>query len=131
MIDRKCIMLVDDDESTNRFHEIVFNQLDAARKIIIAKNGKVGLEKLLSKTDIIKPDLIFIDLNMPVMGGFRFLELYQQTEEYKILRPKIVILTTSLIPEERSRILNNFEIFKFLNKPLTKSLIKDLLREIN
>ena len=130
----KAIMLIDDDFSTSRFHQIVIESLQITKKIIFAKNGKQALDYLLSSgeyvkkmADFIQPELIFIDLNMPVMDGFRFLELYTKTEEFKKSNPKIIVLSTSLIPEEKQKIEENKNIYKFLNKPLTKTIIIDLL----
>ena len=127
-------MLIDDDFSTSRFHQIVIESLQVTEKIIFAKNGKQALDYLLSSgeyvnkiAEFIQPELIFIDLNMPVMDGFRFLELYTKTEEFKKSNPKIIVLSTSLIPEEKQKIEENKNIYKFLNKPLTKTIIIDLL----
>ena len=127
-------MLIDDDFSTSRFHQIGIESLQVTEKIIFAKNGKQALDYLLSSgeyvnkiAEFIQPELIFIDLNMPVMDGFRFLELYTKTEEFKKSNPKIIVLSTSLIPEEKQKIEENKNIYKFLNKPLTKNIITDLL----
>lgn len=129
-----AIMLIDDDFSTSRFHQIVIESLQITKKIIFAKNGKQALDYLLKdeeylnkKEEFIQPELIFIDLNMPVMDGFRFLELYTNTDEFKKNHPKIIVLSTSLIPEEKEKIEENKNIFKFLNKPLTKNIIVDLM----
>ena len=67
---------------------------------------------------------------MPVMDGFRFLELYTKTEEFKTRETKIIVLSTSLIPEEKEKIEADDNIYKFLNKPLTKNILKDLFNNI-
>ena len=131
------IMLVDDDTSTSRFHEIVIKSLQIIDKITFAKNGKDALDYLLQKgsyqnkqDDFIQPKIIFIDLNMPVMDGFRFVELYTKTEEFLKHSPKIIVLSTTLIPEEKERIAKDENIYQFLNKPLTKPIISNLVSTI-
>jgi CheY-like chemotaxis protein len=130
-------MLVDDDTSTSRFHEIVIKSLQIIDKITFAKNGKDALDYLLQKgsyqnkqDDFIQPKIIFIDLNMPVMDGFRFVELYTKTEEFLKHSPKIIVLSTTLIPEEKERIAKDENIYQFLNKPLTKPIISNLVSTI-
>ena len=131
------IMLVDDDTSTSRFHEIVIKSLQIIDKITFAKNGKDALDYLLQKgsyqnkqDDFIQPKIIFIDLNMPVMDGFRFVELYTKTEEFLKHSPKIIVLSTTLIPEEKERIAKDENVYQFLNKPLTKPVISNLVSTI-
>lgn len=127
-------MLVDDDASTNRFHQIVLESLQITSNIIFAKNGKNALDYLMqtgeyknSTEAFMLPNLIMIDLNMPVMDGFRFIELYTKTEQYIINKPKIIVLSTSLIPEEKEKIEADDNIYMFLNKPLTKDVITKLI----
>ena len=131
------IMLIDDDFSTSRFHQIVFERLPTTKSIIFSRNGKDALDYLLgegeykNKTDdFIEPDLILVDLNMPVMNGFRFIELYTATKNFKENRPKIVVLSTSLIDEEKEKIESNDDIDMFLNKPLTKEMVANLMTNI-
>lgn len=141
MIDSKIkqynIMLVDDDFSTSRFHQIVLERLPTTKNIIFSRNGKEALDYLLRQDEFedktkefIQPDLILIDLNMPVMNGFRFIELYTKTKEFKINKPKIVVLSTSLISEEKEKIESNEDIDMFLNKPLTKEMVTNLMTTI-
>lgn len=125
-----CILLIDDDESTNRFHEIIIKQSNLTDTIVKAKNGKGALDVLTNPKNSIAPDLIFLDLNMPVMNGFRFIELYTATKNFKENRPKIVVLSTSLIDEEKEKIESKDEIDMFLNKPLTKEIIVNLMNNI-
>lgn len=131
------ILLVDDDPSTSRFHQIVIDRLEITQKISFAKNGRDALDYLLSTGDyksnsdeFVQPEIIIIDLNMPVMNGFRFIELYTETENFKQNNPKIIVLSTSLIPEEKEKIEENKNIYRFLNKPLTKDSISNLLNEV-
>jgi len=126
----KSILLVDDDDSTNRFHEIIMNQLGFKGSVQKAKNGKVALDRLQQETEKPFPEVIFLDLNMPVMDGFRFVELFQKTEVFKKNRPAIIVLTTSLIPEEKKKVLKNRNITMFLNKPMNKVSLQETINKI-
>ena len=124
------ILLVDDDESTNRYHEIILNQLGFKGVVQKAKNGKVALELLEENKEMPYPDVIFLDLNMPVMDGFRFAELVQKTNAFKENKPTIIVLTTSLIPEEKKRVLKDKNIKMFLNKPMTRKHLMEVVDKV-
>jgi len=130
MKNEKTILLIDDDESTNRYHEIIIKQLDNDILVHKAKNGRIALDFLESDKVADYPKLIFLDLNMPVMDGFRFVELYQKSASFRQHEKKIIVLTTSLIPEEKKKMLENNNIKEFLNKPLNKNMLKEILEEI-
>lgn len=124
------VLLVDDDESTNRYHEIIINQLGFEGAVQKAKNGKVALDLLHEVKDAAFPEVIFLDLNMPVMDGFRFVELFQKTDVFKEKKPTVIVLTTSLIPEEKKRVLKNRNIHMFLNKPMNKKSLQDIIDKV-
>ena len=123
-----CILLVDDDEITNFVHESVILDLDAAQKIVTAHNGQEAL-------DIIRqggpwpddcPTLIFLDINMPVMNGFEFLEAYQQLEEKRRQSIIVVMLTSSLNPGDIQH-AEEAGVADFVSKPLTPSKLKEVV----
>lgn len=95
--------------------------------VVEKRNGKKALA-YLSNTVLedkncstnLHPEIIFVDLNMPVMDGFKFIDTYTKTEEYIIHKPIIIVLSTSLIPQEKEKIESNDNILMFVNKPLTK-----------
>lgn len=124
------VLLVDDDESTNRYHEIIINQLGFEGAVQKAKNGKVALDLLHEVKDEAFPEVIFLDLNMPVMDGFRFVELFQKTDLFKEKKPTVIVLTTSLIPEEKKRVLKNRNIHMFLNKLMNKKSLQDIIDKV-
>ena len=119
------ILFIDDDEIERLKFKKVCESFNKDISILEADNGKNALVLLSNKTTTF--DLIVSDLNMPVMDGFRFVELFTKTEEFKKYKPQIVVLSTSLIPEEKEKIKANKNIIKFLNKPLTKEILSDFL----
>lgn len=120
-------MLVDDDSTTNFLHEDLISEMDIAQKIIIAINGKDALEKLnelcLSNQC---PDLILLDINMPVMTGFEFLEKFNEMYPGRGYPTKIVILTTSLYPGDAQK-AEELKVTEYINKPLEENSLEMIL----
>ena len=75
-----CIMLIDDDPATNFYHRIILRDGGWAQKIVEVKNGEEALQYLQTPfgIDNPRPSLIFLDINMPRMNGWEFLEAYKK-----------------------------------------------------
>ena len=69
----ECILLIDDDDEDNFYHKIVIERMNITKRIEVAYNGLEALEFLQKESQII-PELIFLDINMPKMNGWEFLE---------------------------------------------------------
>ena len=82
-------MLIDDNFHDNFFHQLAINELDIANKIQLATDGYEALEMLEKKNACI-PELIFLDINMPRMNGWEFLEEYKKIAESR--QTKIIII---------------------------------------
>lgn len=121
-----CIMLVDDNPDDNFFHEREIKKDHLAAEVVVKNSGMEALEYLRSKEDIsrLPPDLIFLDINMPGMNGWEFLEEYSKLDNKFQSDVLIIMLTTSDNPddEERSRAWRN--ISDYITKPLTKEKMK-------
>ncbi|TXN36058.1 response regulator [Flagellimonas hymeniacidonis] len=117
----KSILLVDDDEATNFIHRLVIKQSDCAENIVIKENGIDALNYLKSEVngEHPQPNLIFLDINMPAMDGWGFLEEYKALPKQQQADTVIVMLTTSLNPEDKKKASSIPEISDFISKPLT------------
>ncbi|AHM62735.1 response regulator receiver protein [Flammeovirgaceae bacterium 311] len=126
----KCILLVDDDETTNIINEMLITDMDIAEHLLQARNGKEGIELLEKKFQQEQglPDLILLDINMPVMDGFAFLEAYQQLDFPDKSAAIIVMLTTSLNPSDVER-AKNAGVADYINKPLTEQSLQEILEK--
>ena len=84
------ILLIDDDEDDQLFFQEVVLELNPVISCEVAEDGLLGLDLL--KTGFI-PDLIFLDLNMPSMNGFDFLQHFRKESHWQKI--PVVIFTTS------------------------------------
>lgn len=123
-----AILLVDDDEATNYISSFVIKRAGIADELFVAQNGKEALELLqercASETATL-PQLVLLDINMPVMDGFKFLELWQAVDCPERASVKVAVLSTSLDPRDLERV-KGFGVKEFLNKPLTKEKLHRL-----
>lgn len=130
-----CILLVDDYEADNYFNNYILKEAEVCNHIQIALNGEEALEYLNKSSENDqnglhpKPELIFLDINMPRMNGFEFLEEYQKLDESLKSSIIIIMLTTSLNPDERARALQIEEVKEFMNKPLSPETIHELINK--
>ncbi|SDX57257.1 response regulator [Hymenobacter psychrophilus] len=119
-----AILLVDDDPTTNFLSTRLLNRLGASEEVLVALNGAAALQLLQQRcpatAGVACPALVLLDVNMPVMGGFEFLEAYQQLPAAKRQRTVIVMLTTSMLAADRQR-AEQLSVSGFLTKPLTRA----------
>lgn len=121
-----CILLIDDDEEDNFFHSLVINEMDLSDHIEIAENGLHALD-YLENGDCV-PDLIFLDINMPRMNGWEFLERYRSLDPARKAKVVIIMLTTSLNPMDQERATRVEEVRDFETKPLSKEKLESIMR---
>lgn len=126
-----CILLVDDDEATNYIHTMIITQADCANTVKSVMSGFEALEYLNAEEDgeYPQPEFIFLDINMPGMSGWEFLEEYDKLPEEKRGDIVIVMLTTSLNPDDAEKAKNIQIIRGFQNKPLSVEMMHGLMKE--
>jgi len=127
---RKNILLVDDDRVFNFLSQKLIARLGIAGHIQIATNGKEALEIINRDVDDQQkaPDIIFLDLNMPVMNGFQFLERYNNLN--LAARQKIIIIVLSSTVDERDwEKVRSLGIRYYMCKPVTEEAVRSVLNE--
>lgn len=124
-----CVLLIDDDDATNYIHEYLLKKMNCAEQLCIEYHAEEALNKLRNKSlpEGENPELILLDLNIPSMNGWEFLQEFQKLENHK--ESKIIILTTSLNPDDRKKAAAINEVIDFKNKPLTMDLLQEILNE--
>jgi CheY-like chemotaxis protein len=123
-----CIMLIDDDDDDNYFHQIVINKMDITEHIEVALNGEEALI-FLKKENQTHPDIIFLDINMPKMNGWEFMESYKELRADQKAKVVVMMLTTSENPEDKKRAALYTEIISFNSKPLTQEMLAAILEK--
>ena len=130
-----CILVIDDDEPTNFFTRIILEEANCCNHIKTVQSGQEALDYMTQSEKpgadpnlYPSPDLIFLDINMPAMNGWEFLDEYRKLSiapQHKII---MVMLTTSLFPEDKAKAGRSPEISGFENKPLTQDKLERILK---
>lgn len=131
-----CILIIDDSPADNTFHKIIIAKADVCNTVKVVNDGLEGLEYLKKcgeepqpSATYPVPDLILLDINMPRMNGFEFLEEYHKLEAELKSKIVIVMLTVSLNPDDRKKALENKEVTEFQNKPLTVEKMQEIIEK--
>ena len=126
----KCIVLIDDNKAANFLNKIILEKIDCAEHIITFDSGEEAFNYLTNKgVEYIKPDLIFLDINMPRMDGWEFVERVSNDSKTRSLDVPIIILTTSANPTDLDKAHHIPEIKALINKPLKKEPVLEILKK--
>jgi CheY-like chemotaxis protein len=128
-----AVMLIDDNEIDNLINQKMIEASGIAEHIFVHSGAKSAIEFLkniekLAKSSITVylPELIFLDIDMPLMDGFQFLDEFDKLTETIKNHCKIVMLTSSLNPQDMNKAKKNKHVMKYLNKPLTQDNLKKI-----
>ncbi len=132
MVDINTVMLVDDDDICNFVTKEIVDDLGIAREVCVAMNGQQALDIIneralnASENGFFKPLLIFLDINMPVMDGFEFLDEFETLDE--TLRESIyIVMLTSSTDDDDIKKAKLHTISGYIPKPLTEEKQRDVI----
>lgn len=126
------ILLIDDSRADNFVHRRRIRQSAITDEVIIKENGREGLDymsRLLDDGCYPAPDLVFLDLNMPVLNGWEFLDGYEELDDNCKEDIVLIVLTTSVAERDKERARAYDTVDGFLEKPLTIDKLNAVLRE--
>ena len=122
------LLLIDDDDITNFTVDAILSRAPAIESYEIKNNGWDALEFLghCQHQDTF-PDLIFVDLNMPEMDGFEFIERYEATFWENYRQTKVSVLSSSISEKDRQRSLAYHSVSEYTYKPLTEEKLAKIV----
>lgn len=120
------ILMIDDSESDQFLTQIELEEWDGDIQLFSARDGKEGIELLDTLRPSSLPDLILLDINMPVMNGLEFLEAYER-KNISAPPPVIVMLTSSDQERDKSQASLYSCVKDYMLKPLTQEKISSLV----
>jgi CheY-like chemotaxis protein len=123
---QKNILLVDDDSIANFLIERIVQSTGLARNIWKALNGQEALKIFTDHSSSSLPEVVLLDLNMPIMNGFEFLEAYNCLEFHEKDHVLIILVTSSNNPSDIEK-AKELGIKYYLTKPISADTIKGII----
>ncbi len=128
------ILCVDDDAITLMLCKKVIAKAEFASQIETSNNGEEALmyfENLKKEKEanniVSEPQLIFLDLNMPIMNGWEFLDIFSKSDYYSIFpEVKVIVLSSTIDPRDIEKAKQYPMVLNFLSKPITIEMLKSI-----
>lgn len=122
------LLLVDDDPTTNFFNRHLISKMNIFDEIHEAANGQLALDKIAELNERGEvPDMILLDINMPIMNGFEFLDHYNLLDDKIKSCVVVCMLTTSLAQEDLERSKGYAILNDYIDKPLYEAKMRELI----
>jgi CheY-like chemotaxis protein len=119
-------MLIDDSEIDLFIQRRFLEVYHFSQQLVTYKSAEEALNWLGNINGHSPPDVIFLDLNMPNVDGFAFLERFQKLPEKVVGRSKIVVLTSSNSKTDREHVSAFRNVVRFITKPIKQTDIEEL-----
>ena len=122
------VMLVDDNDTDNFISKRIVEITKFAKRVEVKNSGKSALDYLAENQNNPEnlPNIIFLDINMPVVDGFIFLYEFEKLKELVRTKCKVIILSSSDNKRDIDKIVNNNYVIKFITKPLTEMALDEI-----
>ncbi|HTI58808.1 response regulator [Mucilaginibacter sp.] len=120
----KTCFLIDDNYIDNFVTRRILESSNFAETVVVSQSATEAIESLRSGKVV--PDVIFLDIRMPMMGGFEFLQEYDKIDIENKKEIRIFMLSSSLDPTDLKKSVNNKYITNFIHKPLTQKALDEI-----
>lgn len=126
-------MLIDDNEIDNLINQKMIEAANIAEHIYTHTGARSAIEFLRNMEQLkdvatsVLPEVIFLDIDMPLMDGFQFLEEFEKLSKETINKCKVVMLTSSINPQDLNKSKEYAYVKKYINKPLSQDTLENLV----
>lgn len=129
---KKLIMLVDDNDTDNYLNKTVIERAGISNEIVIKNSGSSALEYFQKNMDnpSMVPDLLFLDINMPIVDGYGFLKEFKTYPTSIKNKCNIVVLSSSSNKNDFTRMSEDHLVENYLIKPLSREDLKNLKENV-
>ncbi|SRR5690554_1052708 len=127
----KNVLLIDDSESDNFYHARKIRNMGISDNIHICYGGQEALDYLRSELEGVhpQPTLIFLDINMPGMNGWEFLEEYEKLEMSQQGEVVLTMLSNSIDERDKEKAENYKSVRGYYSKPLNKEYLTSMIQK--
>ncbi|MET3029359.1 response regulator [Flavobacterium sp. UW10123] len=130
------ILCIDDDPITLMLCKKVISKSSFSHEVITAQNGEEALHhfnvlKYTKDKAKKRPELIFLDLNMPIMSGWEFLDHFTSPDYREFNAVPVIVLSSTIDPEDLAKAKKYPIIIDFLSKPITQPMLEYLKKKID
>lgn len=117
------VLLVEDDPITIMVCDRIIKMTSFSEKVTSCENGKIALDFLTGNPDKDVPPIIFLDINMPVMNGWDFLDEFDKMKGSFKQLPRIYLLSSTVDPEDYKKAGSYALVSDFISKPLSREAL--------
>jgi len=122
------VLAVDDDHTFNFLTEEIFQEAGIRCDLVFKPMVQEALDYLTDTQNPI-PELILLDINMPVLSGWDFLDVYRERSDNTRAKSLIVMLSTSVYEEDKQKAMTFPNVVEYVEKPLTGPLLERIMKQ--
>jgi len=123
------VLCVDDDPITLMLCKKVIERVNYTKEVNVAKNGEDAIEYFnqIKNSNEVAPELVLLDLNMPIMNGWELLDTYLEQGFNLIFKEtKFIVLSSTIDPFDIEKSKNYPMVIDFISKPITKEILAEI-----